>query len=67
MQVYIISTRDRIWYVNYCVSSWNKVLLEHYRYGWNITDKCVPVYIKEPADSAYLRKLLLYVILRKLT
>lgn len=36
--------------------SFQKLLYEHYRYGWNITDNCSPVYIKEPADNAYLRK-----------
>lgn len=38
------------------VFSWEKALFEHYRYGWNLTDQCTQVYIKEPADNAYLRK-----------
>ncbi|KAJ8972410.1 hypothetical protein NQ317_010334 [Molorchus minor] len=31
-----------------------QLFYEHYYYGWNITEKCSPVYIKEPADNAYL-------------
>ncbi|KAG5886018.1 hypothetical protein JTB14_023660 [Gonioctena quinquepunctata] len=31
-----------------------KLLYEHYRYGWNVTESCAPIYVKEPADDAYL-------------
>lgn len=41
-----------------------QLLYEHYRYGWNITTtNCPPVYIKEPADDAYLAILMAFVVL----
>ncbi|XP_044269660.1 heparan-alpha-glucosaminide N-acetyltransferase-like [Tribolium madens] len=40
-----------------------KLLYEHYRYGWNITEKCSNLYIKEPADSAYLPILTAFIVL----
>ncbi|KAJ8949967.1 hypothetical protein NQ318_002375 [Aromia moschata] len=40
-----------------------RLLYEHYRYGWNITEQCTPIYIKEPADDVYLPILMAFVIL----
>lgn len=41
-----------------CIFSWEQTLFEHYRYGWNLNDTaCSPVYIKVPADNAYLRNI----------
>lgn len=41
--------------------SFTKLLAEHYHYGWNISMKGSKldskVYIKTPADSAYLRNI----------
>ncbi|XP_023026506.2 heparan-alpha-glucosaminide N-acetyltransferase [Leptinotarsa decemlineata] len=42
---------------------WPQLLYEHYRYGWNVTDTCTPVYVKEPADDAYLPILMAFVVL----
>ncbi|CAH1098452.1 unnamed protein product [Psylliodes chrysocephalus] len=42
---------------------YQQLLYEHYRYGLNITEKCSPIYIKEPADNAYLPILMAFVIL----
>jgi heparan-alpha-glucosaminide N-acetyltransferase len=38
-------------------------LSEHYRYGWNITEKCSKIFIKDPADSAYLPILTAFIVL----
>ncbi|CAH1179590.1 unnamed protein product [Phaedon cochleariae] len=43
--------------------SYQQLLYEHYQYGWNITEECSPMYIKEPADNAYLPILMAFVIL----
>ncbi|XP_057653455.1 heparan-alpha-glucosaminide N-acetyltransferase-like isoform X2 [Diorhabda carinulata] len=42
---------------------YHQLLYEHYRYGLNITNKCSEIYIKEPADDAYLPILMAFVIL----
>ncbi|KAF2885850.1 hypothetical protein ILUMI_20323 [Ignelater luminosus] len=41
----------------------NKLFYEHYRYGWNLTEKCNPIYIKETADNAYLPILKVFIVL----
>ncbi|XP_022915927.1 heparan-alpha-glucosaminide N-acetyltransferase-like [Onthophagus taurus] len=43
--------------------SWSSELLEHYRYGWNITAKCPGIYIKESADNPYIPILSAFIIL----
>lgn len=48
---------------NNTICEFNKLFYEHYRYGWNLTEKCSPIYIKEPADSAYLPILTAFIIL----
>lgn len=47
---------------NSVLCPWNQDLLEHYRYGWNLTEKCTPLYIKEEADNAYIPILTAYII-----
>lgn len=40
-----------------------KIAYEHYRYGWNLTETCDPIYIKEPADNSLLPILIAFVVL----
>lgn len=42
---------------------WDQELFEHYRYGWNISDKCSQLYVKEEADNAYIPILSAFIIL----
>lgn len=48
---------------NLIVYSFTKLFYEHYHYGWNISQSCPGVYIKETADNAYLPILMAFVIL----
>ncbi|CAG9862798.1 unnamed protein product [Phyllotreta striolata] len=53
--------------IEYSVSNtkchYQQLLYEHYRYGFNVSEKCPPIYIKEPADDAYLPILMAFVVL----
>uniref|UniRef100_A0A6P7H1W1 Heparan-alpha-glucosaminide N-acetyltransferase-like isoform X1 n=1 Tax=Diabrotica virgifera virgifera TaxID=50390 RepID=A0A6P7H1W1_DIAVI len=42
---------------------YRQLLQEHYRYGLNVSNSCGPIYIKDPADNAYLPILMAFVIL----
>ncbi|KAB0792026.1 hypothetical protein PPYR_13987 [Photinus pyralis] len=62
----LVNTRYSL-HVNYTYNNvtceHDKLFYEHYRYGWNLTENCSRIEIKEQADSAYLPILTAFIVL----